>query len=51
LPFDPKFAASILDKGDRFLMAIKIRSMPYFRGEVKPPAPLRFYYMLKIPSK
>jgi hypothetical protein len=36
---DPGFVDSYLSKDDGFLRAIKIRSMTYFGGEVKPLVP------------
>jgi hypothetical protein len=36
---DPRFAGSNLSEGDEFLRAIKIHSIPSFRGEVKLLAP------------
>jgi hypothetical protein len=37
----PKVCELKPDRGDEFLRAIKVRSMPSFRGEVKPSAPRR----------
>jgi hypothetical protein len=36
---DPRFTGSNSAKDDGFLMAIKIHSMAFFRGEVKPLVP------------
>jgi hypothetical protein len=52
LPLDPRFAGSNPTKDNGFLRAIKIHSIPFFRGEVKPSAHVvRLYGMLKNPSK
>jgi hypothetical protein len=52
LPLGPRFAGSKPVKGDGFLEAIKIHSMPMFGGEVKPSAHVvRVYGMLKNSSE
>jgi hypothetical protein len=49
---DPRLADSIQAEGGGFLMAIQIRSTPYFGGEEMPEAPCRkILGMLKVPSK
>jgi hypothetical protein len=41
LAIGPKVRGFKPDRGDGFLRAMKIRSTPYFGGEVKPASPCR----------
>jgi hypothetical protein len=48
---DPVFTGSNPAKGSGFLRAIKICSMPFFRGKVRPSTPCKIDSMLENPSK
>jgi hypothetical protein len=48
---DPKFASSNLANGDGFLRAIKICSIPSFRGEITLSVPCIIVWHVKDPFK